>query len=125
MNNPSTTYTLLVTIAHDAGAALSTDLLEVMVQRGLEEGVREFAGVHAATVSALEHDRLEPYAANRMGDEKTVAQIRKLHSELRTWPPRPRKVGMLDRTSTEREKQDAEARRREAFDMLPDDYEVN
>lgn len=58
MENPSTTYTMLVTIAHDAGAAPSTELLEVMVQRGLEEGVREFAGVHAASVSVVLGDKI-------------------------------------------------------------------
>lgn len=83
MTNPSTTYTMLVTIAHDAGAAPSAELLEVMVQRGLEEGVREFSGVYAATVSALVNDRLAPYSAARMGDEKSIADIRKLHSAMR------------------------------------------
>ena len=71
----STTYTMLVTIAHDDGAAPSNYLLEVMVQRGLEEGVREFAGVHAASVSALTGDHMH----NQIG----VATIKLLHRELR------------------------------------------
>lgn len=53
---PSTTFTMLVTISHDHGAAPSSELLEVMVQRGLEEGVRDMAGVEAATVTAMTGD---------------------------------------------------------------------
>lgn len=78
MSNHSTTYTLLVTIAHDAGAVPSTDLLEVMVQRGLEEGVREFAGVHAATVSALVGDVLPT-----MHSERGTAKAKTLHKAMR------------------------------------------
>lgn len=74
----ATTYTLLVTIAHDAGAAPSTDLLEAMVQRGLEEGVREMAGVQAATVSAVRGDKL-PGQAGVGG----MSAIKRLHAELR------------------------------------------
>lgn len=73
----STTYTMLVTIAHDDGAVPSTDMLEVMVQRGLEEGVRDFAGVHAATVSAIEGDRLK---LERIGADRTKAGDRALNA---------------------------------------------
>lgn len=71
----TTTYTLLVTIEHDAGAAVSTDLLETMVQRGLEEGVRDMASVEAATVSAFSGDHL--YRSN-------IAQVRaaELHQRM-------------------------------------------
>jgi hypothetical protein len=78
MNSPSTTYTLLVTIAHDAGAAPSTELLEAMVQRGLEEGVREMAGVDAATVSAIKGDMV---ATHRM--PTSVDSAKRLHASLR------------------------------------------
>ena len=76
----STTYTMLVTIAHDDGAAPSTDLLEVMVQRGLEEGVREFAGVHAATVSAADGDWL---ACKPLETAPALRNMKRLHKELR------------------------------------------
>lgn len=78
MSNHSTTYTLLVTIAHDAGAPLSTELLEAMVQRGLEEGVREMAGVEAATVSAIKGDMVATY---RM--PTSVDSAKRLHASLR------------------------------------------
>lgn len=74
----STTYTMLVTIAHDDGAAPSAELLEVMVQRGLEEGVREFAGVHAASVSAEKGEHVKRSGA---GDRVFNAQV--LHAALR------------------------------------------
>jgi hypothetical protein len=82
-----TTYTLLVTIAHEGGAALSTELLEVMVQRGLEEGVREMAGVAAASVSALQGDLVEPCAPGSVGatraDRGGRMGAKRLHAELR------------------------------------------
>ncbi len=78
-DQPHTTYTLLVTIAHDPGAAPSTDLLEVIVQRGLEEGVREFAGVSAATVSVIEGDAVR-FPLNNVDPAK---QAKKLHKALR------------------------------------------
>ena len=73
----STTYTLLVTIAHDEGAAPSTDLLDVMVQRGLEEGVREFAGVYSASVDC---DKGDHVAA---GPGTAMQRAKILHRELR------------------------------------------
>lgn len=73
-----TTYTLLVTIAHDAGAAPSTELLETMVQRGLGEGVREMAGVESATVSALAGDALG-FPLNK---KAKVYKVRELHSAI-------------------------------------------
>lgn len=72
-----TTYTLLVTIAHDAGASPSTDLLEAMVQRGLEEGVREMAGVESATVSAVRGDMM---AVHRV--PTSVDAMKRMHKEL-------------------------------------------
>ena len=72
-----TTFTLLVTIAHDDGAAPSTDLLEAIVQRGLEEGVREFAGVQAATVSVFDGDCSDAKKLPRDG-----LNLRRLHREL-------------------------------------------
>jgi len=76
----ATTYTLLVTIAHDAGAAPSTDLVEAMVQRGLEEGVRGMAGVEAATVSAVAQDWLGIKLEARSAP---IEAIKRLHKELR------------------------------------------
>lgn len=85
MSNPSTTYTMLVTIAHDAGAAPSRELLESMIERGLEEGVREFAGVHAATVSAIEGDHLKLAAINakRTALDERLLGAHTLHAALR------------------------------------------
>lgn len=87
MSNPSTTYTMLVTIAHDAGAAPSTELLDVMMERALEEGVREFAGVYSANVSSFDGDRvsnggIQPVPmTDRNGHP--VAKAKRLHAALR------------------------------------------
>jgi hypothetical protein len=78
MDSQSTTFTLLVTIAHEPGAAPSAELIESMVERGLNEGVREFAGVEAATVSAIEGEHLKRSAA---GDRLFNASL--LHKSLR------------------------------------------
>ena len=87
MDTKSTTYTMLVTIAHDDGAAPSLDLLEVMVQRALEEGVREFSGVYAATASAFAGDRvsnggLQPIPLTDRGGNR-VAKAKRLHAVMR------------------------------------------
>jgi hypothetical protein len=74
----STTYTMLVTIAHDDGAAPSDDLLEVVAQRGLEEGVREFDGVRIAAVSAMTGDQL--LTAH---DYRRAASAKALHKAMR------------------------------------------
>ena len=80
-----TTYTLLVTIAHDAGAAPSTELLETMVQRGLEEGVREMAGVDSATVSAVEGEHLGTVRLGRNLEDvqRRIKVARELHAHIR------------------------------------------
>lgn len=75
----NTTYTMLVTIAHDSGAAPSTDLLEVIVQRGLEAGVRDCAGVCSAQVTAFEGEHLKSATT---GDLLCHAQV--LHKILRS-----------------------------------------
>ena len=82
MNTPSSTYTMLVTISHDDGAAPSTELLEVMIQRGLEEGVREFAGVYSAQVSALPGERLD-LQRGAMDERERVGKAIRLHRSLR------------------------------------------
>lgn len=74
-----TTYTVLVTVAHDAGAAPSTDLLAAMIERGLEEGVREMAGLESVNASAIEGDRLGTIRINR-----AIVKARELHAALRT-----------------------------------------
>ena len=87
MDITHTTYTMLVTIAHDAGAKPSTALLKVMVQRSLEEGEREFAGVCAAAVSVIEGDKLQAggiKALGRYGGAETrVLNAQTLHKMLR------------------------------------------
>lgn len=80
-----TTYTLLVTIEHDDGAAPSTELLEVMVQRGLEEGVREMAGVDAASVDAVQGEHM---GTVRVGSgledvHRKIKAARDMHARLR------------------------------------------
>lgn len=80
-----TTYTMLITIAHDDGAALSTDLLDVMVKRGLEEGVREMHGVEAADADSVVGDFMGVVRQSRdlvKVNEKMLG-IRTLHNELR------------------------------------------
>lgn len=75
-----TTYTALITIAHDDGAALSTDLLSSMVKRGLEEGVREMAGVQAAEVDAIEGDMLRV----RPDRDTAAKRISDIHAHIRS-----------------------------------------
>lgn len=82
----TTTYTLLVSIAHDDGAAPSTDLLDVMVERALEEGVRDFAGVHAATVTAVRGDRMRLARLDlmqRTADDEHARKAHALHAAMR------------------------------------------
>jgi hypothetical protein len=71
----NTTYTLLVTIAHD-GSAPSVDLLETMTQRGLEEGVS------AATVSVIEGDHLATAPASTLQTAQ-LKSARQLHAAMR------------------------------------------
>ena len=80
-----TTYTMLVTIAHDDGAAPSTDLLDTMVKRGLEEGVREFAGVYAAEADSIqgEYLRTTTTVATSRTDLERLRTMRTMHAALR------------------------------------------
>ena len=74
---PHTTYTVLITLAHDPGAALSPDLLATMVERGLEEGVRGFAGVNAAVASVFTGAHIGAH-----GDTSMLLALR-LHAAIR------------------------------------------
>jgi hypothetical protein len=83
---PATTYTVLVTVAHDHGAAPSTDKVEKMIERGLEEGVRELGSLESVSASAVEGDYLGVcrIGTPRVGrDNLTMAQARNLHAALR------------------------------------------
>ena len=57
IDNPHiTTYTVLMTIKHGAGASPSIDVLELMVERGIEEWFPDCSKM----VNALQGDHLAP-----------------------------------------------------------------
>lgn len=60
----NTTYTVLVTIAHDDGQAPDWETLSRHIQQGLEEGTREHNGHASATVDAFQGDRLDEPSQN-------------------------------------------------------------
>ena len=83
---PSTTYTVLVTVAHSGRVPPSGDTVERMIERGLEEGVRGHSGLEAACASVIVGDYL---GVCKLGTPKVredniaIEKARKLHASLR------------------------------------------
>lgn len=81
----STTYTVLVTIAHSMSVPPSSDRVAKQIERGLEEGVRDMPGVEAASASAVVGDYM---GVCRLGGDANAKNViiekaRKLHAALR------------------------------------------
>lgn len=77
MATTSTTYTVLVTIDHSAGAPDCKKLEEHILQ-ALEEGTREHAGVSAGCVNAFQGDIVGSLSPN-----VDVLKAKELHRSLR------------------------------------------
>ena len=79
-----TTYTMLVTIAHD-GPAPDPAALAAHVQQGLEEGTREHRGHYSATCDAVQGDYFGVVRVGRVQEETARAMhaARDMHATLR------------------------------------------
>ena len=77
----STTYTVLVTVMHDDSQPPLSTRLESMIQRALEEGVREYGHFDAAVVSAIPRDWLGVPVTYK---QTLIMNIKELHKRACT-----------------------------------------
>ena len=77
-----TTYTVLVTIAHD-GAAPTEEAVSLHIQAGLEEGTDNHASVSAAAVDAFTGDRMDRIVIDRKNPLRDSIPAKNFHASFK------------------------------------------
>lgn len=80
-----TTYTVLVTIAHE-GPAPDWETVSRHIQQGLEEGTTDYPSVSAAAVDAFTGDRLDKEPRGPVTLSRGSVPAKAFHASFRNQP---------------------------------------